>query len=868
VVGDDSISTRVGTLGKSESEEELPGSNPMQGFTGRSNYRGKRVSYGVSFGEFGKNEQYGTDNLVESRSRDEDIVVAEDERYTSRTSILWEQAPSSKEGSQTGWKDWMGTIGFDWDISILENGSSGFDYKTTVFADEGYSSQTYLEGISAPSPPPYLYDRQTNECPDESFALRQWIYGQSGLHMDCHDSSKASEVVDTTFQFASRIEEMSPGSSTISQSNTDEDLYQSLVTSLSSEEEYRDEQKLQEGRKITATHEDELLLEQYTFLELNAISSDVILYHAEPKIEERSVEYLLSSHSILNPLNILQFQCHHPRILSQPTPPRSRSSSITSRDDIEEWIGSILSEDGIADRASSSQHGDLEVHPPSLSTSRKREPSRSLQTQQLSKRWKLDHPGDSSHPQFQHLSQPTIVSQSFSPPISDDGGSELEQDFSNPPLYSKRIQDLGIPSPPPEQEIECCPEDVVYWSKPQSPVQHQLESTARGQSYRSGIRQHVHRPRNGSYSTVSSVKDFKSPIAEQGSDGALSHFFYDPVCDQYIEKELLKTRDQNCPFSSPQAIGQSSGGISSQFFYDPVRDLYIEKEILEGQHRNSPESSQKFVEGFPKFPKLPSEIRMRIFEYAILGSGSNNILVSCRNRGDGFPKSPTPLTVDDDGSIPQRNIPHDCPWELRVRYKMPPLLQTNYESRVVAQRIYKLSFGYQLNHERGVWFDFDRDKLIMQSGGAFDFFKHGFKDTDEDRSEAKKVEKALRYLGIRAMVPAEVVALLDYSQDFQTLSDLYLEKGLFIGADVASYEEYFFQRVQGELKGRWSQGQTARVPKIYTLYRRELNKKLGIVESENFEENTPTAHDIKMERRNLKLNHLAWLQNHFAATAI
>jgi hypothetical protein len=685
--------------------------------------------------------------------------------------------------------------------------------------------------------------------------------------MDYHDSSKDSEVVDTTFQFASRIEEMSPASSTTSQSNTDEDLYQSPVTSLSSEEEYRDEQKLQEGQKITATHEDELLPEQHTFLELNAISSDVIPYHAEPKIEERNVECVLSSNSILNPLTIPQFQCHRLRILGQPTPPRSWSSSITSRDDIEEWIGRILSEDGIADKASSSQHGDLEVHPPALSTSSKREPSRSLQTQQLSKRSKLDHPGDSSHIQFQHLSKPTIVSRSSSP-ISDDGSSELEQDLSNPRLYSKRIQDLGILSPPPEQEVECYPEDVVYWSKTQSPVQHQLESNAREQSYRSDIQQHVHRPRNGAYSPVYGVKDFKNRMVEQGSDGALSHFFYDPVHDHYIEKELLETRDQNCPSSSPQTTGQSFGGISSQFFYDPVHDQYIEKEILEGQHRNSPESSQKFVEEFPKFPKLPSEIRMRIFEYAILGWGSNNVLVSCRNREDGFPKSPTPLTVDADGSIPQRNIPHDWPWELRVRYKIPPLLQTNYESRVVAKRIYKLSFGFQLNHERGVWFDFDRDKLIMQSGGAFDFFKHGVEDNEKDRSEAKKVEKALRYLGIRAMVPAEVVTLLDYGEDFQNLNALYLEKGLFIGTDVASYEEYFFQRVQGGLKGRWSQGQTARVPRIYTLYRRELNKKLGIVESEDFEENTPRAHDIKIERRHLKLKHLVWLQNQFAAMAI
>jgi hypothetical protein len=61
---------------------------------------------------------------------------------------------------------------------------------------------------------------------------------------------------------------------------------------------------------------------------------------------------------------------------------------------------------------------------------------------------------------------------------------------------------------------------------------------------------------------------------------------------------------------------------------------------------------------------------------------------------------------------------------------------------------------------------------------------------------------------------------------------------------------------------------TGGMAKIQTLYRREFNKKLGIVESETFGESNPTAHDIKMDRRNLKSKHLAWLQNQFAATAI
>jgi hypothetical protein len=171
---------------------------------------------------------------------------------------------------------------------------------------------------------------------------------------------------------------------------------------------------------------------------------------------------------------------------------------------------------------------------------------------------------------------------------------------------------------------------------------------------------------------------------------------------------------------------------------------------------------------------------MRIFDYALLALGSNNVLVSCRQKEHRCPRPPPPFLYDSDDSTQQGDIPSDWPWELRARYKIPPLLHTSYESPVVAQKFYQIIFRYQFNHERGVWFNFDRDKLTMQSGGAFDFFKHGVEDNEGDYSEAKKVEKALRYLGIRAMVCAEVVALLDYSQDLQNLNALYLEKGFLL----------------------------------------------------------------------------------------
>jgi hypothetical protein len=112
-----------------------------------------------------------------------------------------------------------------------------------------------------------------------------------------------------------------------------------------------------------------------------------------------------------------------------------------------------LSKDEILDNPSSLLQTDLQFLPPTFSTLRKGELLPSLQTQQISKISKLDHPGDLAPPHYPPSLLPTMVSRRFSQSISDDGNAEpeLEQGFSSSLIYSNKIQELKMTSPSPEQ---------------------------------------------------------------------------------------------------------------------------------------------------------------------------------------------------------------------------------------------------------------------------------------------------------------------------------------------------------------------------------------------------------------------------------
>jgi hypothetical protein len=142
----------------------------------------------------------------------------------------------------------------------------------------------------------------------------------------------------------------------------------------------------------------------------------------------------------------------------------------------------------------------------------------------------------------------------------------------------------------------------------------------------------------------------------------------------------------------------------------------------------------------------------------------------------------------------------------------------------------------------------------MESGGAFDFFKHGAEDTEEDRSEQKKVEKTLRYLVIRSLFANEVTALCNNSHGLENLDALYLGGASRFRPGIQSGEGHCFWRAEGVLRGRWKQavgkGEITRAPEVYTRHSGDFEKRLGICENEDPEELRFTSMKVKMERIN------------------
>ncbi|KAE9376063.1 hypothetical protein N431DRAFT_532302 [Stipitochalara longipes BDJ] len=78
---------------------------------------------------------------------------------------------------------------------------------------------------------------------------------------------------------------------------------------------------------------------------------------------------------------------------------------------------------------------------------------------------------------------------------------------------------------------------------------------------------------------------------------------------------------------------------------------------------------------------------------------------------------------------------------------IPTVLLVNREFRQAAQRVYKLSFEYQLGG-RPIYFNFEEECLLFSSGGAFDLFKSGIHDGPNDTAARQEAEKRLRYVAL------------------------------------------------------------------------------------------------------------------------
>ena len=340
-----------------------------------------------------------------------------------------------------------------------------------------------------------------------------------------------------------------------------------------------------------------------------------------------------------------------------------------------------------------------------------------------------------------------------------------------------------------------------------------------------------------------------------------SPWVFDPLRNKYIDRSLFDKRNQE-----PSALTPS--GLVGPCFYDRLGGEYI---------HGSPSDSCKEkplrpqpVQGFPMFQKLPPEIRMQVFEFFALERGPNNVYISCHKRSvrrDPVFEGPVHDWTHEQARIPGpgRKIPENWQYVLRARYNIHPLLHTNYEARVVARKFYTASFGYQLSHSRGVWFDHTRDTLIMESGGAFDLFKNGIWNKDEDRSEQKKVEKALRYLGIHGLTDDEIVAMCDYPDIFQNLKELYVERVPILGLEE-SYEEYFYMIMRRELRETWEagkrRGEIEAVPEVHTLPSKDFRDTLGY-KNANFtwaaSERTISTRRIRKNRMEVKLSWFDYL---------
>jgi hypothetical protein len=295
--------------------------------------------------------------------------------------------------------------------------------------------------------------------------------------------------------------------------------------------------------------------------------------------------------------------------------------------------------------------------------------------------------------------------------------------------------------------------------------------------------------------------------------------------------------------------------------------------VVESHEQYEAQLSTGYQPIFPRFRELPAEVRMRIFEFAGLSWGPNTVSMYCLPRTKTTEKTiphtpssdpPSPLSKDSKDVEP-REVPDDWPWELRAHYKIPPLLHTNFEARKTVQKYYKLSFGYQLSTKHGVWFDFAQDRLIMESGGAFDLFKHGAEDTEQDRVQLTKVEKDLRFLILKDLTPSDVVGLCEYADGLQKLQNLYLLKAF--EAQYKDLEDYFFYRVELELIKSWGQAlescRIQQLPRLDILDNKYFRAILDLSDGEGAEvlHSTcmpyPTASDLADLRRKPRHRHLA-----------
>jgi hypothetical protein len=132
---------------------------------------------------------------------------------------------------------------------------------------------------------------------------------------------------------------------------------------------------------------------------------------------------------------------------------------------------------------------------------------------------------------------------------------------------------------------------------------------------------------------------------------------------------------------------------------------------LKSEQSSPPESEGKTSVLFTKFPNLPDELQVLIWEFAIVGAGPRLVEIITRPLARKQPCQMETEAAENSTPKPKWGITSDCP--------TPPLLLACYTSYEIASKHYQKAFKLDGRQNlRETYFDFERDILYL-TGMAF-----------------------------------------------------------------------------------------------------------------------------------------------------
>jgi hypothetical protein len=298
---------------------------------------------------------------------------------------------------------------------------------------------------------------------------------------------------------------------------------------------------------------------------------------------------------------------------------------------------------------------------------------------------------------------------------------------------------------------------------------------------------------------------------------------------------------------------------------------------------NLEETQQGLPRTFPKFWALPKELHLMIAAEHIKAHESRTIVIHCATRSQrsanpdqlsgSIDSASTPLSPETAAEATKQFesatpscLPPTWPWKLKVlTCAIPAALQVNKEFRQEAKRFYKLSFSRQLGG-RPQWFDFEKDVLFMASGGAYDLFRYGIRNNQDDQDAREGIERQLRHLALGGLRSSDVVDFCNNAQIFQKLRVFYLETRC---PDWSWLVSYWFQQLREDIEAVCNrragpEGSNA-TPEIIALESLELKHRLGLPpETDILAEMggtqnappSPSTHDIQTRRSRDRLKYI------------